>query len=192
MAMKTRRSFLWVCVVVLALLIIYPIVAKNAHWPGWQLGFVLWPVTLSLLLVVINRLATFEYFVVKERDVDCTLKVDYRVRYSLISTMKMKRRTAWLYLITSVMVALESMVGLAVEGSPAWALLLVLSVALGWIGFDKSKVSKAVEKSIKTNNQAAFNDAILKLRKHYKHSIVVYILIVLIPLLMVLWTNLAG
>ena len=183
---------MWVSVVVLALLILYPIVAKNAHWPGWALGFALWPVTIGLILFVINRLVSFGYSVEKERDMDSTLKVDYRVRYSLISAMKMKRWTAWLYLIASVMVALESIVGLAVEGSPAWVLLLVLSVALGWIGFVKSKVTKTVEKSIKTNNQSAINDAILKLRKHYKHSIVVYILIVLIPLLMVVWTILAG
>lgn len=185
--MKTRRSFLWVCVVVLALLIIYPIVAKNAHWPGWALGFVLWPVTLSLLLVVINRLGSFDYADMNKRDVDSTLKVDYRVRYSLISTMKMKRRTAWLYLIASVVIAIGSVAGVLMNGFLVGLLLLAISGVLGWMWYYTNRNAKAVERSIKTNNQVAFNDAVLKLKRHYKYAIVGYVLIALIALLIVIW-----
>lgn len=185
--MKTRRSFLWVCVVVLALLVAYPIIALCVHWQGVPIGFFLWPITIGLLLIVINRLGSFDYADMNKRDVDSTLKVDYRVRYSLISTMKMKRRTAWLYLVASVALSIGAVAGVLMNGFLVGLLLLAVSGVLGWMWYYTNRNAKAVEKSIKTNNQAVFNEAMAKWKRGYRFTFVVYLLVIIIPILVLVY-----
>lgn len=182
-SMKTKRLFLWVCVALLTLLIIYPVIANYTHWPLRSPGFIIWPVTIGLLLIVINRLRNFDYSSTESVATDCSLKVDYRVRYSLISTMKMKRRLAWLPMSAAAIIAIGVVVGLITDGSPLWLLLLVFSGIFGWSGFNSKRYADAIEKSLKTNNQTEFNEAVSKWSKQYKFAGLGYVLIVTISVL---------
>ena len=183
--MKTKRLFLWVCVTLLTLLIIYPVIASYAHWQSRAPGFIVWPVSIGLLLIVINRLRNLYYSPTENVATDCSLKVDYRVRYSLISTMKMKRRVAWLLQAMAILIAIVA-IGLILESEmPAAALLFVPSGLLYWMGLSTLKYAKSVEKSLKTNNQTAFNEAVTRWSKQYKYTIIGYVLIVIIPVLII-------
>lgn len=181
--MKTKRLFLWVCAALLTLLAVYPVIASYAHWESSAFGFIIWPVTIGLLLIVINRLRTFDYSLTENVATDCSLKVDYRVRYSLISTMKMKRRVAWLLRAMAILIAIVAIYLILWSEMPAAALLFVPSGLLYWMGLSTLKYAKSVEKSLKTNNQTAFNEAVTRWSKQYRFTILSYVIIVIIPVL---------
>lgn len=183
--MKTKRIFLWVCAALLTLLAVYPVIASYAHWESESstFGFIIWPVTIGLLLIVINRLRTFDYSLTENVATDCSLKVDYRVRYSLISTMKMKRRVAWLLQAMAILIAIVAIYLILWLEMPAAALLFVPSGLLYWMGLSTLKYAKSVEKSLKTNDQTTFNEAVTRWRKQYKLTILGFVLIVIIPVL---------
>lgn len=181
--MKTKRLFLWVCAALLTLLAVYPVIASYAHWQSRAPGFIIWPVTIGLLLIVINRLKSFDYSLTENVATDCSLKVDYRVRYSLISTMKMKRRVAWLLQAMAILSVIVTIYLIWWEESSAVALLFVPSGLLYWMGLSTLKNAKAIEKSLKTNDQAAFNEAVTRWSKQYRFTILSYVIIVIIPVL---------
>jgi len=187
--MKTKRLFLWVCVALLTLLIIYPVIANYTHWPLRSPGFIIWPVTIGLLLIVLNRLRNFEYSPTENVATDCSLKVDYRVRYSLISTMKNKRWTAWLLQAMAILIAIVPIYLILVSETIWGSLLFVPSVLLYRMGISTLKYAKAVEKSLKTNNQTAFNEAVSRWSKQYKYTVIGYVLIVIIPVLIIVLTG---
>lgn len=188
-SMKTKRLFLWVCVALLTLLIIYPVIANYTHWPLRSPGFIIWPVTIGLLLIVLNRLRNFEYSPTENVATDCSLKVDYRVRYSLISTMKNKRWTAWLLQAMAILIAIVPIYLILVSETIWGSLLFVPSVLLYRMGISTLKYAKAVEKSLKTNNQTAFNEAVSRWSKQYKYTVIGYVLIVIIPVLIIVLTG---
>lgn len=181
--MKTKRIFLWVSAALLTLLAIYPVIAKYKHWSFSSPGFIIWPLTIGLLLIVINRLRNFDYSSSENVATNCSLKVDYRVRYSLINSMKMKRRAAWLPMAAAAIIAIVVAVGFIMEGSLFWLLPLVLSGVLGWIGFNSKRYANAIEKSLKTNDQTAFNEAVSRWSKRYRITVLGYVLIAVIPVL---------
>lgn len=181
--MKTKRVFLWVCAALLTLLAVYPVIASYAHWQSRAPGFIIWPVTIGLLLIVINRLKNFDYSLTENVATDCSLKVDYRVRYSLISTMKMKRRVAWLLQAMAILSVIVAIYLILWSEMSAAALLFVPSGLLYWMGLSTLKNAKAIEKSLKTNDQAAFNEAVTRWSKQYKLTILGFVLIVIIPVL---------
>jgi len=184
--MKTKRVFLWVCVTLLSLLIIYPAIAHYNNWPLSTPGFSIWPVTIGLLLIVINRLRNFDYSSINSIATDCNLIVDYRVRYSLINTMKNKRRTAWLQQAMAILIAIVAIGLILFSELSAATLLFVPSGLLYWMGHSTMKNANAVEKSLKTNDQTAFNEALSIWSKQYKYTVICYVLIVIISVLIVL------
>ena len=193
--MKTKRVLLWVSAIVLALFVVYPIIAKVAHRPEAAIGFIIWPLSIALLLVVVNGLFAYDKGLNEKSIADCKLKVDYRVRYSLISIMKMKRRAAWLQLLMSALIAIVAVLGLFIydADNSLQILFLCLGVFLifgvfGWIGFDKLKAAKIMEKGMKSNNQATFEDAMRRWTKHSKRTTFGYIMIIAIIVLTIVAT----
>lgn len=191
--MKTKRVLFWVSAIVLALFVVYPIIAKVAHWPGAAIGFVFWPLSIALLLVVVNGLFAYDKGLNEKSIADCKLKVDYRVRYSLISIMKIKRRAAWLQLsmsALSALIAIVAVLGLFFYDADNSLQILCLGVFLifgvfGWIGFDKMQATKVMEKGMKSNNQATFEDAMRRWTQHSKRTTVGYILMATILVIMI-------
>lgn len=191
-SMKTKRVFLWVCAALLTLLAVYPVIASYAHWESSAFGFIIWPVTIGLLLIVINRLRNFDYSSTESVATGCSLKVDYRVRYSLISTMKNKRWTAWLLHAMAILVAIVTIYLILWSEIPAAALLFVPSGLLYWMGLSTLKNAKAIEKSLKTNDQTAFNEAVSRWSKQYRFTILGYVLIVIIPILIIVLASIGA
>ena len=188
--MKTKRVLLWVSAIVLALFVVYPIIAKVAHRPEAAIGFIIWPLSIALLLVVVNGLFAYDKGLNEKSIADCTLKVDYRVRYSLISIMKIKRRAAWLQLSMSALIAIVAVLGLFFYDADNSLQILCLGVFLifgvfGWIGFDKMQATKVMEKGMKSNNQATFEDAMRRWTQHSKRTTVGYILMATILVIMI-------